>query len=86
MCLNLQQNLTDEPTVKTKAEKKTVTSAQKASRLIKAAAEQPGVAELFKVYEAWQRFDQVSETQSRLLAPKQLVTTSSSCDPVLCPA
>lgn len=86
MSLNLLQILTDQATVKIKAEKKPVTPAHEVSRLIKAAAEQPGVAELFKVYEAWQRFDRVCESQNRLLAPKQLITTSSSCDPVSCPA
>ena len=53
-------------------------------RLIEAAARQPGVAELFKVYEVWQKFDQVFETQSQFMAPKQFVSTSSSSVPAMC--
>jgi hypothetical protein len=86
MRLNLSSSQSDELTVKTKTEKKRTTSTNEARRLVESATEQPGVAELFKVYESWQWFDQVFETQNRLLAPKQLVTTSSSCDPVLGPA
>jgi len=72
--------------VKTKAETKAVTPAapvDEARRLIDSAARQPGVVELFKVYESWQRFDRVFEVHNRIVAAKQVVSTSSSCGPML---
>jgi len=44
---------------------------------------QPGVSELLKVYESWQRFDRISETHNRLFAAQHIVSISSSSGPVL---
>ena len=76
----------DEIAMKTKARTKTTSPASRAEearRLVEAAGKQPGVAELCKVYEAWQRFSQVSEAHNRLMATKQIVSTSSSSGPLL---
>ena len=52
-------------------------------RLIKAAMKKPGVAELFKVYESWQKFEQVIEVHNQFAGANQIVSISSSSDPVL---
>lgn len=71
-------------TVKTKTKTKTsppASLAEEARRLIEAAAKQPGVADLFKVYESWQRFEEIFEVHNRLTAAKHVVSTSSSSCP-----
>lgn len=71
-----------EMSLKTKT-KHPASPAEEARQLIEAATKHPGVADLFKVYESWQRFDEVLEVHNRLTAPKHLVSTSSSSCPVL---
>jgi hypothetical protein len=61
----------------------TASLADEARRLVDTAAKQPGVAELCRVYEAWQRYDQVFQTHHRLTAAKQIVSISNSSGPAL---
>ncbi len=59
-------------------------AARETERLIQAATQHPGVAELLKVYKAWQAFDQVFEAQNQVTAVKQTVSASSSSLPTPC--
>ena len=82
--LNFVWNLAGIPIVKTKTKTTVrVSPTDEARRLIEAAAKQPGIADLIRVYESWQRFDQVFEVHNRLIAAKHIVSTSSSSGPIL---
>ncbi len=59
-------------------------AARETERLIRAATRHPGVAELLRVYKAWQAFDQVLEAQNQVAAVKQTVSASSSSLPAPC--
>jgi hypothetical protein len=59
------------------------THADESHRLIENAMKKPGVAELFRVYEAWQRFEQVSALHDQFTSTKQIVTLSTSSYPVV---
>ena len=58
-------------------------SVDESRQLIESAMKKPGVAELFKVYDSWQRYEQVYELHNQFTATKQIVTISSSSDPVV---
>jgi hypothetical protein len=60
-----------------------ISGGEGAQRLIEAAAKQPGITELVRVYQTWQRFDQVLDMQRQLTATKRVVSTSISSAPAL---
>ena len=66
-----------------KTKKSAASLESEARSLIETAAKQPGIAELLRVYDSWRQFDTALEAHNRLVAPKQVVSSSSSSDPVL---
>lgn len=52
-------------------------------RLIEEAMKKPGVAELFAVYESWQKFDQASRVSSHFTGTQYVVSESTSSGPLL---
>ena len=55
------------------------------TRLMEEAAKKPGVAELFRVYESWQVFDQASRINSQFTATQYVVSVSNSSTPLISP-
>ena len=54
-------------------------------RLMEEAVKKPGVAELFKVYESWQMFDQAARINNQITATQYVVSASSSSTPPINP-
>ena len=57
-------------------------SAEETQRLIEAATKQPGVAELLRVYQTWQKFERMSDMHGRLAAARQIIWASNSSGPL----
>jgi hypothetical protein len=55
------------------------------TRLMEEAAKKPGVAELFRVYESWQVFDQVSRISGQFTGSQYVVSASSFSTPLNTP-
>jgi hypothetical protein len=58
-------------------------AAENFERMIEEAVKKPGVAELFRVYESWQMFDQVSRITSQFTGTQYMVSASTSSGPML---